>query len=148
MYYNALSEKQFAIEQGFPNVPVIAHYHHKYIVVSNIPDSKVHGANMGPIWGRQDPGGHHVGPMNFAIWDMLYDTTATQICIEICSVQHGMGWSCVGGVVEMYNVVMYYPCILIEVYRLTSLCAINWHDLFPRASNLEIALRKIRGTKA
>ena len=31
-------------------------------------DSKVHGANMGPIWGRQDPGGPHVGPMNFAIW--------------------------------------------------------------------------------
>ena len=21
------------------------------------PDSKVHGANLGPIWGRQDPGG-------------------------------------------------------------------------------------------
>ena len=34
-----------------------------------IPDSKVHGANMGPIWGRQDPGGPHVGPMNFAIID-------------------------------------------------------------------------------
>ena len=32
------------------------------------PDSKVHGANMGPIWGRQDPVGPHVGPMNFAIW--------------------------------------------------------------------------------
>ena len=32
------------------------------------PDSKVHGANMGLIWGRQDPGGPHVGPMNFAIW--------------------------------------------------------------------------------
>ena len=31
------------------------------------PDSKVHGANMGPIWGRQDPGGPHVGPTNFAI---------------------------------------------------------------------------------
>ena len=31
------------------------------------PDSKVHGANMGPIWGRQDPGGPHVGPMNVAI---------------------------------------------------------------------------------
>ena len=36
-----------------------------------IPDSKVHGANMGPIWGRQDPGGPHVGPMNFVIWDVL-----------------------------------------------------------------------------
>ena len=34
----------------------------------NFPDSKVHGANMGPIWDRQDPGGLHVGPMNLAIW--------------------------------------------------------------------------------
>ena len=34
-----------------------------------IPDSKVHGATMGPIWGRQDPGGPHAGPMRFAIWD-------------------------------------------------------------------------------
>ena len=33
------------------------------------PDSKVHGASMGPIWGRQDPGGPHVGPMNFTIWE-------------------------------------------------------------------------------
>ena len=30
--------------------------------------AQVDGANMGPIWGRQDPGGSHVGPMNFAIW--------------------------------------------------------------------------------
>ena len=27
------------------------------------PDSKVQGVNMGPIWGRQDPGGPHVGPL-------------------------------------------------------------------------------------
>ena len=40
-------------------------------VFINIPDNKVHGANMGPIWGRQDPGGPHVGPMNFAIWDIV-----------------------------------------------------------------------------
>ena len=37
-------------------------------IFEQFPDSKVHGANMGPIWGRQDPGGPHVGPMNFAIW--------------------------------------------------------------------------------
>ena len=30
-----------------------------YVVVWRYPDSKVHGANMGPIWGRQDPGGPH-----------------------------------------------------------------------------------------
>ena len=34
------------------------------------PDSKVHGANMGPISSRQDPDGPYVGPMNFAIWDV------------------------------------------------------------------------------
>ena len=40
------------------------------------PDIKIHGANMGPIWGRQDPGGPHVGPMNFAIWEYFW-----QACI-------------------------------------------------------------------
>ena len=38
------------------------------------PDSKVHGANMGPIWGRQDPGVPHVGHMNFVIWVHYYIT--------------------------------------------------------------------------
>ena len=38
---------------------------------TNNPDSKVQGANMGPIWGRQVPGGPLVGPLNFAIWDVL-----------------------------------------------------------------------------
>ena len=27
---------------------------------------------MGPIWGRQDPCGPHVGPMNLAIWVVSY----------------------------------------------------------------------------
>ena len=40
---------------------------HRGCYVADTPDSKIHGANMGPIWGRQDPGGPHVGPMNFAI---------------------------------------------------------------------------------
>ena len=32
------------------------------------PDRKVYGANMGPTWGRQNPGGPHVGHVNLAIW--------------------------------------------------------------------------------
>ena len=44
---------------------VIARYLHDHIT----PDSKVHEANIGPIWGRQDPDGPHVGPMDFVIWD-------------------------------------------------------------------------------
>ena len=47
------------------------------VVNSDYPDSKVHGANMGPIWGRQDPGGPHVGPMNFAIRELFW----RMICI-------------------------------------------------------------------
>ena len=31
------------------------------------PDSKVHGANMGPTWVLQAPDGPHVDPMNLAI---------------------------------------------------------------------------------
>ena len=47
------------------------------VTEKNTPDSKVHGANMGPIWGRQDPGGPHVGPMNFAFWDSIDLKTLT-----------------------------------------------------------------------
>ena len=45
-----------------------------------IPDSKVHGANMGPIWGRQDPSGPHVGPMNLAIWDSTSGISTDVFC--------------------------------------------------------------------
>ena len=53
------------------------------LVWSSNPDSKVHGANMGPIWGRQDPGGPHVGPMNFAIWEYLRDHFANYFSVRI-----------------------------------------------------------------
>ena len=65
----------------------------------SLPDSKVHEANMGPTWGRQDPGRPHVGPMNLAIWAgtggahwyktptnvVLPDVTATQMdyCLKM-----------------------------------------------------------------
>ena len=35
------------------------------------PDNKVHRANMGPNWGRQDPGGPNVGRMKIAIWEVF-----------------------------------------------------------------------------
>ena len=34
---------------------------------------------MGPIWGQQDPGGPDVGPMNFAVWDILHSFVASVI---------------------------------------------------------------------
>ena len=42
-----------------------------FLCRKNSPDSKVHGTNMGTIWGQQDPDGPHVGPMDFAIWEVM-----------------------------------------------------------------------------
>ena len=54
------------------------------------PDNRVHGANMGPIWGRQDPSGTHVGPMNFAIWVLSYQSFSYQCWIIFLSIPHKM----------------------------------------------------------
>ena len=56
-----------------------------------VPDSKVHVANMGPIWGQQDPGGPHVGPRNFAIWDVfcgfnLWFIFCPNHCSDVCNI--------------------------------------------------------------
>ena len=43
---------------------------HRYCrhISGTAPDSKVHGDNMGSIWGRQDPCGPHAVHRNLAIW--------------------------------------------------------------------------------
>ena len=43
----------------------------KYEHFFSIPDSKVHGANMGPTWVLSAQVGPHGGPMKFAIRDDL-----------------------------------------------------------------------------
>ena len=41
---------------------------------------------MGPIWGRQDPGGPHVGPMNFAIWaDANFVVPISDVFLQVYS---------------------------------------------------------------
>ena len=42
------------------------------------PDSKVHGANMGPTWVLLAPDGPHVGPINFAIWEVTNVFSSTK----------------------------------------------------------------------
>ena len=41
---------------------------YQYFFNNHVPDSKVHGTNMGPIWDQQDPGGPHISPMDIVIW--------------------------------------------------------------------------------
>ena len=52
-----------------------------------IHDSKAHGANMGPIWGRQDPGEPHVSPMNFAILDVTDQLLAHVLWCDVIAVE-------------------------------------------------------------
>ena len=61
----------------FPNMLTLSVYREKRLfclyvcrAATNNPDSKVHGAKMGPIWDRKDPGGTDVGPTNLAIWEV------------------------------------------------------------------------------
>ena len=44
------------------------------------PDSKVHGANMGPTWVLSVPDGPHVGPMNLAIRETMSDMYVLSNC--------------------------------------------------------------------
>ena len=43
------------------------------------PDSKVHGANMGPTWVLSAPDGPHVGPVNLAIREAFEWSTLSSV---------------------------------------------------------------------
>ena len=81
-------------------------YLEEIVWVANIPDSKIHGANMGPTWVLSAPDGSHVGPMNLAIsgkhatcqvkikshttkWHLIYDTPNIYENIQQYIVQRG-----------------------------------------------------------
>ena len=56
------------------------------------PDSKVNVVNMGPNWGRQDPGGPHVGPMNLTIRAYTGETAFLFSIIPQYIALTGMQW--------------------------------------------------------
>ena len=49
---------------------------------SDIPDSKVRGANMGPTWILSAPDGPHVGPMNLNIRDSTCQQPVPPDCAQ------------------------------------------------------------------
>ena len=52
------------------------------------PDNKIHEANVGHVWGRQEPDGPHVGHKKLAIWelyswcDYLIDTATIRVRVR------------------------------------------------------------------
>ena len=53
-----------------------------------IPDSKIHGANMGPTWVPSDPDGPHVGPMNLAIRDVYEVGKKNSLTLGLSMIQN------------------------------------------------------------
>ena len=64
-------DRHICILQAFSQTIRQEYHIHKDVSGGNIPDSKVHWANMGPAWVLLAPDRPHVGPMNLAIRDIL-----------------------------------------------------------------------------
>ena len=62
---------------------------------------------MGPIWGRQDPGGPHVGPMNFALIMLMFKLLLT----HLSSKQYGHNFA------DIFKCILMNEnwCILIQI---------------------------------
>ena len=83
---------------------------HLYICEDMIPDSKVHGANMGPSWGRQDPelGGPHIDPVNFAVWE----NSTQHVCSCLCVANKGGPL-----MIQIYNLSDIWGPLMNETYN-------------------------------
>ena len=80
-------------------------------IFHNGPDSKVHGANMGPTWVLSAPDGPHVGPMNLAIRGVLETK-----CLCVLGVACILAWRIIH---LLYLLVLVYTMAC--VYQLSSL---------------------------
>ena len=56
---------------NYLSLSLISAFGTQTIIYHHIPDSKVHGGNMGPTWVPSAPDGPRVGPMNLAIGDIM-----------------------------------------------------------------------------
>ena len=70
--------------------------------VETYPNSKLHWSDMGPIWGRQDPGGPHVGPINLAIWVTSTKHSAHFVHKQRVLMHGHQGWNVRHGLCHIY----------------------------------------------
>ena len=108
------------------------------------PDSKVHGANMGPTWVLSAPDGPHVGPMSLAI--RLHIATISSLIIllytflfniyQICHICIGSTLNC------LYSFQRIYRYIMID-RRAIKLNKPWWSDV-PAAQYLHILISRGR----
>ena len=86
-----------------------------------LPDSKVHGANMGTTWVLPAPHGPHVGPMNLVIRALLRRTVQedvpliTQLCLSRQSEHILMKWGLVDTILQWGG----SHCLMIYIHTST-----------------------------
>ena len=95
---------------------VVTH-HHLVLPQCVFPDSMVHGAF---IWGRQDPGGPHVGHMNFAMWVMIKSsliqvTIWQEICDTSLSETKDKSLQILCRKLQIHNIIKKRQCIILDV---------------------------------
>ena len=61
---------------------ILAKMHRIWTKQYCLPDSNVHGANMGPTWVLSASDGPHVGPMNLAIRELRHDGKYDPVFME------------------------------------------------------------------
>ena len=113
-----------------------------YLALGNgmiAPDSKVHEANTGPIWGRQDPGGPYVGHMNFAIRDSkikdtwwwgrqghVYLNLPVFLLFHVCQYCYCKTWSKHGRqILEMIKII-YWLRLAVRPLKFIGVCMCVW----------------------
>ena len=78
-----------------------------------IPESKVHGANVGPTWVLSAPDGPHVGPMNLAIRDVhasIYPINSSTHCIRHPHLLNGHSYDSPSNRLGCSNLQARLPC--------------------------------------
>ena len=117
----------------------------------DIPDSKVYGANMGPTWGRQDPGGPHDEPCYLGCypdghcWDLIvhwYPFHSSHCSILISQTQQCTSSISPNTLHCKRNMHIFFPrrCILAEWLDLW-----DW-SIYGQVSNLRrVAVKRLIG---
>ena len=86
LIYDTITRSQYSWSTSFTRSYSRSRVCVFYCVVSNVlPDSKLHGTNMGPTWFLSAPGGPHVGPINLAIRAIIW---LAFLCLSSCCIRN------------------------------------------------------------
>ena len=73
------------------------------------PDSKVHGANMGPNWVLSAPDGPHVGPINLVIRVVIYQNHLTPCATHSQNQPHALKLQCFYMIHIISGAIIFHP---------------------------------------